>query len=148
MISSSRISLRGSVLHDRRQLLLAEDFWIFLATTCQTTVDVRFLFRRSLRLELTSWAYPAININRPSCLQALTKDISTPADIAPSALETRIFYCFMASTTCCINTASCTTGWVNYTNKPSQAALERSSQDAYKKMASLGWRATRRLCGQ
>ena len=49
------------------------------------------LFRRSLRLELTSWAYPAININ--SCLQALTKDISTPADIAQnSALETIIFY--------------------------------------------------------
>ena len=51
------------------------------------------LFRRSLRLELTSWAYPTININ--SCLQALTKDISTPADIAPSALETIIFYWFM-----------------------------------------------------
>jgi len=32
----------------------------------------------------------AINI----CLQALTKDISTPADIAPSTLETIIFYCF------------------------------------------------------
>ena len=30
-----------------------------------------------------------------SCLQALTKDISTPADIAPSALETVIFYCFI-----------------------------------------------------
>ena len=27
-------------------------------------------------------------------------------------------------------TASCTTGWVNYANEPSQAALERSSQDA------------------
>jgi len=51
------------------------------------------LFRRSFRLKLTSWAYPAININ--SCLQALTKDISTPEDIAPSALETIIFYCFM-----------------------------------------------------
>jgi len=25
----------------------------------------------------------------------LTKDISTPADIAPSALETIVFYCFM-----------------------------------------------------
>jgi len=25
----------------------------------------------------------------------------------------------------------CTTGWVNYANAPSQAALERSSQDAY-----------------
>ena len=34
-----------------------------------------------------------MNIN--SCLQALTKDLSTPADIAPSALETIIFYCFM-----------------------------------------------------
>jgi len=50
--------------------------------------------RRALRLELTSWAYPAININ--GCLQALTEDISTPADIAPSALETIISYCFMA----------------------------------------------------
>ena len=46
-----------------------------------------------VRLELTSRAYTAINVN--SCLQALTKDISTPADIAPSALETIIFYCFM-----------------------------------------------------
>ena len=27
-----------------------------------------------------------------SCLQALNKDISTPADIAPSALETIVFY--------------------------------------------------------
>jgi len=53
------------------------------------------LFRRSLCLELTSWAYPAINVN--SCLQALTKDISTSADIAPSALETTIFYCFIGS---------------------------------------------------
>ena len=51
------------------------------------------LFCRSLRVELSSWAYPAININ--SCVQALTKDISTPADIAPSALETIVFYCFM-----------------------------------------------------
>jgi len=30
-----------------------------------------------------------------------------------------------------MNTAGCTTGWVNYANEPSQAALERSSQDAY-----------------
>ena len=28
------------------------------------------------------------------CLQALTKEISTPLDIAPSALETIVFYCF------------------------------------------------------
>jgi len=30
-----------------------------------------------------------------------------------------------------MNTTGCTTGWVNYANEPSQAALERSSQDAY-----------------
>ena len=30
-----------------------------------------------------------------------------------------------------MNTTGCTTGWVNYANKPSQAALERSSQDVY-----------------
>ena len=30
-----------------------------------------------------------------------------------------------------MNTAGCTTGWVNYANEPSQTALERSSQDAY-----------------
>jgi len=30
-----------------------------------------------------------------------------------------------------MNTAGCTTGWVNYANEPSQAALERSCQDAY-----------------
>ena len=29
-----------------------------------------------------------------------------------------------------MNSAGCTTGWVNYANEPSQAALERSSQDA------------------
>ena len=50
-------------------------------------------FRRSLHVELTSWAYPATSIN--ICLQALTEDISTPADVARSALETRIFYCFI-----------------------------------------------------
>jgi len=56
-------------------------------------VDVRSVLPvLILCLELTSWAYPAININ--SCLQALTKDISAPADIASSALETIIFYCF------------------------------------------------------
>ena len=36
---------------------------------------------------------PATNIN--SCLQALTQDISAPADIAPSALETTISCCFI-----------------------------------------------------
>ena len=30
-----------------------------------------------------------------------------------------------------MNTAGCTTGWVNYANELSQAALERSNQDAY-----------------
>jgi len=30
-----------------------------------------------------------------------------------------------------MNAADYTTGWVNYANEPSQAALERSSQDAY-----------------
>jgi len=30
-----------------------------------------------------------------------------------------------------MNTAGCTTGWVNYANESSQAAHERSSQDAY-----------------
>ena len=55
-------------------------------------VDVRSVFFRSLRVELTSSAYPAININ--SCLR-FAEDISTPADIAPSAIETIVFYCFM-----------------------------------------------------
>jgi len=30
-----------------------------------------------------------------------------------------------------LNAAGCSTGWVNYANERSQAALERSSQDAY-----------------
>jgi len=30
-----------------------------------------------------------------------------------------------------MNTAGCTTSWVNYANERSQAALERSSQNAY-----------------
>jgi len=37
----------------------------------------------------------SISGNQHQQLQALTKDISTPADIAPTALETIIFYCFM-----------------------------------------------------
>ena len=43
-------------------------------------------------------------------------------------------------------TAGCTTGWVNHANERSQAALERSSQDAYDVMKLT--RAARRLCGQ
>ena len=34
-------------------------------------------------------------------------------------------------TRCLHFTAGCTTGWANYANERSQAALERSSQDAY-----------------
>jgi len=46
-------------------------------------------------------------------------------------------------------TAGCTTGWVNYANEPSQAALERSSQDAcdVTRLACSNFPA-RRLCGQ
>ena len=36
----------------------------------------------------------------------------------------------------CMNAAGCTTGWVNYANVSSQAALERSVQ---RFMTSLGW---------
>jgi len=42
-----------------------------------------------------------------------------------------VLYFTAVSTTGSMNTAGCTTGWVNYANEPSQAALERSSQDAY-----------------
>jgi len=37
--------------------------------------------------------------------------------------------CLHFTAGCCA--ASCTTGWMNYANEPSQAALERSSQVAY-----------------
>ena len=67
--------------------------WSTCVLFCRSLRLDSLSLRRALRLELTTWAYPAININ--SCLQALTEDISTPADIAPSALETIIFYCFM-----------------------------------------------------
>ena len=70
-------------------VLLAEDFLIFLATTCQSMVDVR-----SVSPVLTSGTHLlSISGNQ----QALTKDISTPADIAATALGLRtiIFYCFM-----------------------------------------------------
>jgi len=43
-------------------------------------------------------------------------------------------------------TAGCTTGWVNDANERSQAALERSSQDACDVIALMC--AARRLCGQ
>ena len=48
--------------------------------------------------------------------------------------------------TCLHISAGCTTGWVNYANELSQAALERSSQDAYNVIRLT--RAARRLCGQ
>ena len=38
---------------------------------------------------------------------------------------------FWTLTRCLHFAASCTTGWVNYANERSQAALKRSSQDAY-----------------
>ena len=44
---------------------------------------------------------------------------------------TRCLHFTAGCTTDCINTAGCTTGWVNCANEPSQAALERSNQDAY-----------------
>jgi len=44
-----------------------------------------------------------------------------------------------------MKTAGCTTGNVNYANERSQAALERSSQDAYDVIRLT--RAARRLCG-
>jgi len=37
----------------------------------------------------------------------------------------------------CMTAAGCTNGWVNYANEPSQAALERSSQDAHDDRDSL-----------
>ena len=46
----------------------------------------------------------------------------------------------------CMNTAGSTTGRVNYANESSQAALERSSQDAYDVIRLT--RAAKRLCGQ
>jgi len=39
----------------------------------------------------------------------------------------------------------CTTGWVNYANELSQAALKRSSQDAFD-VIRLGWRAQQGDC--
>jgi len=72
-------------------VLLAEDFCIFLATTCQTMVDVRSVSR----VLAYGTHFLSISGNQHQHLQALTKDISTPADIAPGALETIICYCFM-----------------------------------------------------
>jgi len=43
---------------------------------------------------------------------------------------TRCLHFTAGFTTGCMNTSGCITGWVNYANEPSQAALERSSQDA------------------
>jgi len=75
-------------------VLLAEDFRLFVATTCQTLVDVR-----SVSPVLTSGTHflsVSGNQHQYCCLQALTTDISTPADIAPRTLETIIFYCLWA----------------------------------------------------
>jgi len=55
---------------------------------------------------------------------------------------TRCLHFTTGCTTVCVNT----TGWVNYANERSQAALERSSQDADDVIRLT--RAARRLCGQ
>ena len=47
------------------------------------------------KLDVCMKFYESIVSSVDSCLQALTNDISTPADIALSALQTIIFYCFM-----------------------------------------------------
>ena len=44
-------------------------------------------------------------------------------------------------TRCLHHTAGCTIGWVNYASEPSQAALERSSQDAYGVIGLTGSKA-------
>jgi len=89
-------------LADRQEVQCVRLLWpavgrsSFNCVIYMSLVELRcVLFCRSLRVELTSWAYPTISIEINSCLQALTEDISTPADIAPSALETIVFYCFM-----------------------------------------------------
>jgi len=64
---------------------------MFPAATCQTMVDVHSVSPVRMSGTLNSSA----SGNQSICLQALTKDISIPADIAPSALETIIFYCSM-----------------------------------------------------
>jgi len=59
---------------------------------------------------------------------------------------TRCLHFTTGCTTVCVDTTGCTTGWVNYANERSQAALERSSQDADDVIRLT--RAARRLCGQ
>ena len=71
--------LRCSCTGRRDQIKLTTTAWHVQNSKKKLAVGCNF----------TSCAYPAININ--SCLQALTEDISTPADITPSALETIIF---------------------------------------------------------
>jgi len=52
--------------------------------------------------------------------------------VASARSEQRALWAGRETATRCLHfTAGCTTGWVNYANEPSQAALERSSQDAY-----------------
>jgi len=47
-----------------------------------------------------------------------------------------------------MNTAGCTTSWMNCANEPSQAALERASQDVYDVIASRqGGCVETRQCG-
>ena len=48
-----------------------------------------------------------------------------------TVVPTRCLHFTTGCTTGCMKTACCTTGWVKYVNEPSQAALERSSHDAY-----------------
>ena len=63
-----------------------------------------------------------IGCRKPSCQR--TRSIR-PAVSIKHRLVTRCLHFTAGRTTGCI------TGWVNYANEPSQAALERSSQDAY-----------------
>jgi len=49
-------------------------------------------------------------------------------DTVPPLWDPPVTRCFHFTAGC---TTGCATGWVNYANEPSPAALERSSQDAY-----------------
>jgi len=56
-------------------------------------------------------------------MQAIATDVAT---------QRRLSGCLCVCVTRCLRfTAGCTTGWVNYANESSRAALGRSSQDAY-----------------
>jgi len=77
-----------------------------------------------------SFAAAFHNVVQSSTDNNRTSTNKTFTQTTPHCVTLQCLQFTAACTTDCMTTAGCTTGWVNYAKERSQAALERSGQDA------------------